>query len=205
MLLSHLLDCLSVGGVDSLGTPSKPTWNPSPVSTSPGVWKPRSNSFPIRDCAAGRPSEAINASHSSAISASEGKLFRLTRRLVSAIACLSNDEILVASASTNPSSGKKLSVWLFLESLPEKRYKILPSVNSATRNDSSPADVAGLVDVQNSVLVQVLSLCDIGCPLNLIGIVSGAERPPYRARRQEGRHEQRRYYFNCFGHRLPLQ
>jgi hypothetical protein len=28
--------------------------------------------------------------------------------------------------------------------------------------------------------------------LNLIGIVSGAERPPYRARRQEGRHEQRR-------------
>src|SRR4029077_14574818 len=27
--------------------------------------------------------------------------------------------------------------------------------------------------------------------LNLIGIVSGAERPPYRARRQEGRHEQR--------------
>jgi len=52
----------------------------------------------FRDCAAWRPSEAINASHSSAISASEGKLFRLTRRFVSAIACLSKDEILVASA-----------------------------------------------------------------------------------------------------------
>jgi len=38
------------------------------------------------------------------ISASGGRLFTSTRRFVSAIACLSNDAILVASASTNASS-----------------------------------------------------------------------------------------------------
>ena len=48
----------------------------------------------------------MNAPHSGSISASEGRLATSTNRFVSAMACLSNDAILVASASTNPSSSK---------------------------------------------------------------------------------------------------
>ncbi len=46
----------------------------------------------------------MQASHPALISTSGGKLAALTRRLVFAIAHLSNEAILDASASTNPSS-----------------------------------------------------------------------------------------------------
>jgi len=57
----------------------------------------------IPSCAAGRPSEAMHASHTAPSSTSGGRLV-LTRRLVLAIAHLSNLAIRVASASTNESS-----------------------------------------------------------------------------------------------------
>jgi len=50
--------------------------------------------------------EVMNALHSGAISASEGRLATSTSRLVSATLVCSNDAILIESASTNPSSSE---------------------------------------------------------------------------------------------------
>ena len=52
----------------------------------------------------GRLIEAMHASHPAAISTSGGRLASLTRRLVLAMAHLSNDAIRVASAPTKASS-----------------------------------------------------------------------------------------------------
>src|SRR5207302_3312760 len=81
----------------------RPTKSPKRFSASPGLQKPRSSSVLILCCVAGRAIEATQAFQPDSISISGGKLATLTKRLVSAIVCLSKVAILVASASTNPS------------------------------------------------------------------------------------------------------
>src|SRR5258707_6151943 len=89
-------DC---GAIDA----QRPTKSPKRFSASPGLQKPRSSSVLILCCVAGRAIEATQAFHPDSISISSGKLATLTRRLVSAIVCLSKVAIRAASASTNPS------------------------------------------------------------------------------------------------------
>lgn len=80
-----------------------PRKSPKRFSASPGLQKPRSISVLILCCVAGRAIEATQAFHPDSISISGGKLATLTRRLVSAIVCLSKEAIRAASASTNRS------------------------------------------------------------------------------------------------------
>src|SRR4029453_9712025 len=82
---------------------SFPIKDPNRFSTSPGFWKPCFSNASMVPRAAGRAIEAMQASQPAAISTSGGKLASLTRRLVFAIAHLSNEAIRVASASTKPS------------------------------------------------------------------------------------------------------
>ena len=78
-------------------TPSCPRWNPSRFCRSPGFWSPWSRRALIFSCAAGRLTEAMQASQPALISTSGGRLASLTRRLVLAIAHVSNEAIRVAS------------------------------------------------------------------------------------------------------------
>ena len=73
---------------------------PRCFSTSPDCPGPFSKSAFIRAWVAGRCTEVVKASHPGCISASGGMLATSTSFFVSAIACLLNDAMRVAGAST---------------------------------------------------------------------------------------------------------
>ncbi len=103
----------------------------------PPRWKPRSISALILPLTFwDDQARAMKASHSGAISASGGRLATSTRRLVSAIACLSKDAIRHRGASTKSSSsasGKRPIDVAVARSARSPRISSAPSRTSSAR------------------------------------------------------------------------